>query len=144
VRTIIEAAAARRAGTVREDELGPLRSALEDSERAAEAADMKGVLTGNLEFHREIVRLLGNPRLDEIFGHLLAEIRLILTSLDRDVAGPWLQRNRELLDLLVSGDPQAFRERLERYLDDAHHEVVARLVQLAQPAPVAPRGSGAA
>jgi DNA-binding GntR family transcriptional regulator len=142
VRAIIEAAAARRAGTVGEDELGPLRSALEDSERAADAADMKGVLTGNLEFHREIVRLLGNPRLDEIFGHLLAEIRLILTSLDRDVAGPWLQRNRELLDLLVSGDPPAFSARLERYLDDARRDVVARLVQLSGPAPVAPRRSG--
>jgi DNA-binding GntR family transcriptional regulator len=139
VRTIVEAAAARRAGMLQEDELGPLRSALEDSERAAEAADVKGVLTGNLEFHREIVRLVGNPRLDEIFGQLLAEIRLILTSLGRDVGGLWLARNRELLDLLVSGDPPTFSARLERYLDDAQREVVARLVQLSGPVPVAPR-----
>lgn len=127
VRTIVEAAAARRAGTVRAAEVAALRAALEDSERAAETGDVKGVLTGNLEFHRAIVALLGNPRLEAIFDELLAEIRLILTSLDRDVGGPWLARNRELLDLLVGGDAEAFTERLQRYLDDSHREVVARL-----------------
>lgn len=127
VRTIVEAAAGRRAGGVDAEEAAALRAALDDSERAAEADDVKGVLTGNLEFHRAIVGLLGNPRLEGIFDELLAEIRLILTSLGGDVGGPWLARNRDLLDLLVHGPADDFTERLQRYLDDAHREVVARL-----------------
>jgi DNA-binding GntR family transcriptional regulator len=127
VRAIIEAAVARRAGTLQASEVARLRAALEDSERAAAAGDVKGILTGNLEFHRELVRLLGNPKLDDIFNQLLAELRLILNSLDRDVGGPWLGRNRELLELIVEGDADAFRDRLQRYLDDARRDVVARL-----------------
>jgi DNA-binding GntR family transcriptional regulator len=127
VRTIVEAAAGRRAGTVAAAELAGLRVALEASERAAADGDARAVLTANLEFHRAIVALLGNPRLEGIFDELLAEVRLILTSLGGDVAGPWLARNRELLDLLVDGDPETFTARLRRYLDDAHREVVARL-----------------
>ena len=85
------------------------------------------MLTGNLEFHRELVGLLRNPRLDDLFNQLLAEVRLILTPLGRDVAGPWLGRNRELLELVVAGDGDAFTARLQRYLDDSQRDVIERL-----------------
>jgi DNA-binding GntR family transcriptional regulator len=127
LRTILETAAARRAGTLDGEERARLRQALEASEQAAAEGDMKGVLTGNLEFHRELVRLRGNTRLDEIFNGLLAEIRLILTSLQPDVAGPWLVRNRELADLMERGDAETFAAQLERYLDDAQEDVVRRM-----------------
>jgi DNA-binding GntR family transcriptional regulator len=127
VRAILESPASRRAGTLDAAEVARLERALEDSERAAAAGDVKGILTGNLEFHRELVHLLGNPKLDEIFNQLLAELRLILTAFDRDVGGPWLARNRELMQLLRDGDGEAFRSRLERYLEDSRREVVARL-----------------
>ena len=63
-----------------------------------------------------------------MFTGLLAELRLILAPLDRqDVGGPWLRRNRELMELLTSGDGDVFRERLQRYLDDSRREVLAVL-----------------
>jgi DNA-binding GntR family transcriptional regulator len=127
VRAIIEQAAARRAGTLEPGETARLRRALEDSEAADAVADVKGVMTANLEFHRELVRLLGNPKLDDIFNQLMAELRLILTPLDRDVGGAWLGRNRELLELLVEGDPAAFTARLQRYLEDSRRDVLARI-----------------
>lgn len=127
VRAIIEQAAARRAGTLEAGEAARLRRALEDSESADAVGDVKGVMTANVEFHRELVRLLGNPKLDDIFNQLLAELRLILTPLDRDVGGAWLGRNRELFDLLVDGDAATFRSRLQRYLDDSRRDVVARI-----------------
>ena len=127
VRAIIEEAAASRAGTLDAAEVARLRRPVEDSEAAEAGGDVKGVLTGNLEFHRELVHLLGNPKLDDIFNGLLAELRLILTSMDRDVGGPWLARNRELMDLLVEGDGAGFRVRLGQYLDDSRREVVARI-----------------
>ena len=127
LRSILETAAARRAGTLDADERARIRQALERSEAAARAEDIKSVLTANLEFHRELVALIGNPRLDVLFGGLLAEIRLILTSLDRDVAGPWLARNRELAELLELGEAGEFAARLERYLEDAREDVLRRM-----------------
>jgi DNA-binding GntR family transcriptional regulator len=127
VRAIVEQAAARRAGTLEAGEAARLRRALEDSESADAVGDVKGVMTANVEFHRELVRLLGNPKLDDIFNQLLAELRLILTPLDRDVGGAWLGRNRELFDLLVDGDAATFKSRLQRYLDDSRRDVVARI-----------------
>src|SRR5215210_4836319 len=52
VRAILEAAAARRAGTVGESEAAPLRRAIEAGERADAAGDVKTLHTANLEFHR--------------------------------------------------------------------------------------------
>jgi DNA-binding GntR family transcriptional regulator len=131
VRTLLETAVSRRAGSLTTDEVARLRAVLDESERAAGVPDPKGVLTANLDFHREMVRLLGNPRLDEMFDQLLAEIRLILTSLGADVAGPWLERNRELLELLEAGSAAAFEEELRAYMWDSDAAVVAHL----QPAP---------
>ena len=55
-------------------------------------------------------------------------MRLILAALDRErVGGPWLRRNRELMELLIGGDGDAFRERLERYFDDSRREVLEAL-----------------
>jgi hypothetical protein len=52
---------------------------------------------------------------------------LILTSLGSDVAGPWLERNRELLRLLIAGDSPSFDQSLRQYMADSDAKVVARL-----------------
>jgi DNA-binding GntR family transcriptional regulator len=126
VRAILEAAAARRAGTVGAAEAAPLRRAIEASERAEAAGDVRALHTANLEFHSALVRLAGNAKLDDIFAGLLAEVRLILGALDRErVGGPWLRRNRELMDALLGGDGEGFRERVHDYLEDSRREVLA-------------------
>lgn len=128
VRALLEAAAARRAGTVGEREAAPLRRAIDAAERAQKAGDAKALLTANLDFHSRLVGLAGNPRLDDIFGGLQAELRLILGPLDhQDLDGPWVWRNRELMELLVDGDGDAFRERLHGYLEDSRRDVLAVL-----------------
>ena len=128
VRALLETAAARRAGTIGEREAAPLRRALEAADRAQNAGDAKALLTANLDFHSRLVGLAGNPRLDDIFGGLLAELRLILGTLDhQDLDGPWVWRNRELMELLVDGYGDAFRERLHGYLEDSRRDVLAVL-----------------
>jgi DNA-binding GntR family transcriptional regulator len=127
VRTLIEAAVCRRVGSLDPEEVARLQTALEDFERAASVEDARAGLTANLEFHREMVRLLRNPKLDQIFDQLLGEIRLILTWLGSDVAGPWLGRNRRLLKLLQSGDEESFDRALRKYMADSDAEVVVRL-----------------
>jgi DNA-binding GntR family transcriptional regulator len=127
VRTLIETTVGRRAGTLEPDEIDRLQATLDESDLAAAQKDPRRVLTANLDFHREMVRLIGNPKLDQIFDQLLAEIRLILTWLGSDVAGPWLERNRELLRLLIAGDTSSFDRALRQYMSDSDAEVVARL-----------------
>lgn len=127
VRTLIETAVGVRAGTLNDEEVARLQVTLEDSERAAILEDSRGVMSANLEFHREMVRLLSNPKLDKIFDQLLAEIRLVLAWLGSDVAGPWLERNRELLRLLIVSDSGTFDGALRQYMADSDAEVVARL-----------------
>lgn len=127
VRTLIETAVGRRAGTLTAEELARLQAVLEESERAAELHDARLALTANLDFHREMVRLLENPKLDQMFDQLLAEIRLILTWFGSDVAGPWLERNRELLRPLIAGDAPSFDRALRQYMADSDAGVVARL-----------------
>src|SRR3954463_8424258 len=70
VRAILEAAAAGRAGTVGAAEAEPLRRAIEASERAEAAGDIRAMHTANLEFHSALVHLAGNPKLDDIFAGL--------------------------------------------------------------------------
>lgn len=127
VRTIVETAVAQRAGSLTPEEVTSLQEPLDASELAAKRADYSEVIAQNLEFHRRLVALLGNPRLDQVFDQLAAEVMLMLVSLHADVAGPWPKRNRELLRLLVKGSPKQFDAALQRYLADSLKDVLARI-----------------
>ncbi|MGI5490141.1 GntR family transcriptional regulator [Microtetraspora malaysiensis] len=139
-RAIIESAAAERAGNLTPAEAERLGNILTASERAAEAHDYSDVRTQNQEFHRALVGLLGNPRLDQIFDQITTEITLTLVPLERDVAGPWLARNRELLRLLAVGDAAGFRAEIIRYLNQSMDDVAGRLAD--PTTPPAPSGRG--
>ncbi len=130
VRAIVETAVAERAGSLTQEEMASLQAPLTASERAAEKSrDYPEVLRQNLEFHRRLVALMGNPRLDQVFDELAAEVTLALVSLHADVAGPWLQRNRALLRLLGEGKARQFRSEMRRYLDDSLEDVLARIAE---------------
>jgi DNA-binding GntR family transcriptional regulator len=128
VRAIVEGAVAERAGSLTSAEIASLQAPLIASERAAERShDYAEVLRQNLEFHRRLVALVGNSRLDQVFDELAAEVTLALVCLHTDVAGPWLQRNRELLRLLSEGKARQFRSEMRCYLDDSLEDVLTRI-----------------
>lgn len=131
VRAIVEAAVAERAGSLTQEEIATLREPLLASERAArkDGEDYPEVLRQNLEFHRRLVALVGNRRLDQVFEELAAEVTLALVSLHADVAGPWLRRNRALLRLLEEGKARQFRSEMRRYLEDSLEDVLARIAE---------------
>jgi DNA-binding GntR family transcriptional regulator len=126
VRTLLEKGASARAGTLTPEEVQRLQGIVAAAEEAVQQGDAKAVQAQNAEFHRQLVGLLGNTRLDQLFEQLLGEIRLILTGfIGRD--HPWPQRNSRLVQLLVDGDRQGFERELERYLQDSCDDAVARL-----------------
>ena len=125
VRVLLEKGAAARAGTLTPEEIARLQGIAGSAEAALRQGDAKAVQRLNAEFHRQLVGLLGNSRLDQLFEQLLGEIQLILTTFigrgDR-----WPQRNARLVQLLVDGDQRGFEEELERYLQDSCEDAVAR------------------
>lgn len=127
VRQMLECGAARRAGQLTGAEIAGIAGTLAASEEAAEREDWQQVGVHNLAFHRELVGLLGNARLEAFFDGLMNELRLLLSSLNGDVAGPWLARNRELLELLIAGRADEFEATLTQYLATARDEILKRL-----------------
>ncbi|MCW2586549.1 MAG: transcriptional regulator, GntR family [Frankiales bacterium] len=125
LRGLLERGALARAGQLTEEEVERLTSILGRADAAVQQNDAKAVQQLNAEFHRQLVALLGNQRLDQLFDQLLGEIRLILTGFIGSPQ-PWPQRNRQLLQLLVDGDKRKFERELERYLQDSCDDAVAR------------------
>lgn len=127
VRMLVEGAVQKRVGTLTKEEQARLAELLDASEQAAAGEDFRAVLELNLRFHRALVTLVGNTRLTEVFDGLMGEIRLVLASMEADVAGPWLARNRRLLKLLNGSDPEKFTASVVKYLVIARDDLIGRL-----------------
>lgn len=107
--------------------LAPLAAAVERGEAAAAAAHWPAVATADLQFHQELVALAGSERANELMRQTMAELRLAFWAI-RDLPafhGPFLTRNRGLLDLLTAADAGGARGELDSYLDDAEAMLLA-------------------
>lgn len=119
VRRVLEGAAVRRAPTPQA--LAQIAEAMADAERAAAADDWRAVGTANIRFHQALVTLNQSPRIDETMRQLLAELRLVFHVMDnpRDFHEPFVDRNRELLELVQAGEHDRAAAYLDGYLDHA-------------------------
>jgi DNA-binding GntR family transcriptional regulator len=107
--------------------LEPLRDDVEVSEAAALGGDWLAVGTANMRFHRHLVSLADSTRLDEITGRLLAELRLLFHVIDTPQAlhGPYIARNRALLELLEEGEFERAADELHQYMLDSEAGLLA-------------------
>jgi DNA-binding GntR family transcriptional regulator len=106
--------------------LDPLRAAIAAGEDALYRQQWQDLGTANIRFHQRLVALAGSPRLDEIMGGLLAELRLAFHVMadPGTFYRPYLPRNREILARLDAGDPAGAERLLRAYLDDAQHQLI--------------------
>ena len=106
--------------------LEALSAAVAEGQSAATADDWKAVGTANIHFHRELVTLAGSERTDELMRSVFAELRLAFHVVDDPHAlhGPYLARNREILESLRRGDRREAERLLETYLTDSLERVV--------------------
>ncbi|WP_240506274.1 GntR family transcriptional regulator [Thermoactinospora rubra] len=121
VRRVIEGAAVRRSREASAETLAAIREAVADAERAAVAGDWQAVGTANIRFHQALAALNASPRLDEAMRQLLAELRLVFHVMKnpREFHEPFVERNRELLELVEAGKAEEAGRYLEAYLDHA-------------------------
>lgn len=124
VRKLLECGAVR--GLNGPPECGSLAAAVKQGEEAVRARDWRGLGTANMLFHQGIIALAGSKRMDELMRGVLAELRLHFHSMNdpRRLHEPYLDRNREILSVIETGDGPAAERLLHKYLEDSEHQLV--------------------
>ena len=112
--------------------LTAVSSAVTEGYGAAAQERWADVGTANMHFHQAIVALAGSPRTTETMRGLNAEIRLIFHVMHNPRAfhEPYLARNRDIYELLVTKSPRV-ADVLDIYLRDAERLLVGAYEQAA-------------
>jgi DNA-binding GntR family transcriptional regulator len=104
-----------------------MRQAVEQAWAARDRSDWVSVGTANMAFHMGIVELADSERLNTLFAQVLAELRLAFGLL-RDAEflhAPYVDMNREILELAEAGDFAKASARLHDYLVHSERIVLA-------------------
>jgi DNA-binding GntR family transcriptional regulator len=104
-----------------------LRAALDQAIRCRDAGDWQGVGTANMAFHMAIVELADSERLNEMFSHLLAELRLAFGLLNDPefLHAPYVDMNVRIAELFEAGNLQEASAKLNDYLVHSERIVLA-------------------
>ncbi|SEP72794.1 transcriptional regulator, GntR family [Lentzea xinjiangensis] len=130
-RRVIECGALQNWPAVGDDRRAAVRTPVEEASAHGARRDWAKVGAANIRFHRGIVGLAGSHRLSEESDRLFAELMLAF----RVVSDPerlhmaYLPLNREIVELLSSGDVDGATTRLREYFDLAESDLVAQLEQ---------------
>lgn len=99
---------------------------LADGMAGASTRGKAAALTADLEFHAQLVRLVGNPWLDRLHAVLADQMQLIMAVdsaawplADRDDMS---RRHRPIGEAVAAADPAAAVTAVRRHLDDAERE----------------------
>ena len=104
-----------------------LRQAVETALRCRDAGDWQGAGTANMEFHMAVVELADSERLNVMFSHLLAELRLAFGLLDdaEFLHAPYVEMNVKIVELFEAGRLQEAAAALHDYLVHSERIVLA-------------------
>lgn len=112
-----------------------MHEAVETAKRHRDAENWSEVGTANMAFHKAIVALADSERLNEMFSHLLAELRLTFGLL-RDphfLHAPYVDMNQKILQIFENGKPADAAAELNSYLVHSERIILAAYArQLAQ------------
>ncbi|WP_336935885.1 GntR family transcriptional regulator [Acinetobacter soli] len=108
-----------------------LESDIDMARDAYQQENWQMVATMSLRFHQHLVSALNNRLISDFFQNILAQLRLVfaLSSDEATFQRPWLQKDRQILDLLVTQKFDAAYEALELYLMESEKNIL----QLDQP-----------
>ena len=104
-----------------------LREAISSAVRCRDAQDWLGVGTANMEFHMAIVELADSERLNTLFSHILAELRLAFGLLNDPefLHAPYVDMNAKIGDLFEAGKLPEAAAMLNDYLVHSERIVLA-------------------
>ncbi|GAB3977335.1 GntR family transcriptional regulator [Plantactinospora veratri] len=126
VRRVLECAAVSNAPNSPAEAMDAIEAALVEGEEAAAQQRWFDVGTANMQFHQAIAGLAGSPRIEEIMRQALAEIRLAfhVMAAPQTFHQPYLERHRELLELIRDGEVERAHAVLDDYLRTAERQLV--------------------
>ncbi len=126
VRKLVQCAVLREITSPPGDKLQAVEAAVADGEDAKKRQAWRELGTANIHFHQALITLAGSPRVDELVRGLLAELRLVFHVMadPQPFHEPYLERNREILETLRTGDGVTAERQLAAYLDDAEEQLV--------------------
>lgn len=104
-----------------------MHQAVEEAKRHREAENWSEVGTANMAFHKAIVALADSERLNEMFSHLLAELRLAF-GLMRDphfLHAPYVDMNQKILQIFEEGKTTEAAQELSSYLVHSERIILA-------------------
>ena len=104
-----------------------MRDAVEKSMACRASGDWPGAGTANMAFHMAVVELADSERLNQLFGSVLAELRLAFGLL-RDAEflhAPYVEMNANILELAEKGDFARAAATLNDYLVHSERIVLA-------------------
>ena len=104
-----------------------MRESVESAMRYRDDGDWVGVGTSNMAFHMAIVELADSERLNVMFSHLLAELRLAFGLLNDPefLHMPYVEMNVNILELFEAGKLQEAAAALNEYLVHSERIVLA-------------------
>jgi DNA-binding GntR family transcriptional regulator len=102
------------------------QASIQKQKDAIQAHKWADVVEQDMQFHRQIVRLLRSSRLERFHGLLLSELRIPLALLDRThdkLARVMANEHQTILDLLTSGKTDACSRVLGDHLAEAEYRL---------------------
>src|SRR4051812_11978207 len=104
----------------RSEVLASLRAAVAEMERAA-ADGLEDRIEADLDFHRTLCRLTGNETLLHSWQSLEGSIRMsiMFAGVERAVRNMSVQRHREIVDAIATGDAARVSEVITEHMDSA-------------------------
>lgn len=126
VRRILEPSAIMRSVQADQGLFPALIEAVERGEDASARRAWRAGATASLDMHRAIVALHESPRTSAFFEHQLAQLRVAFWNLpfETEEQTDWIERDRAIVDMIVSGRRTSAVEAMERYLDDSEAQVI--------------------
>lgn len=104
-----------------------MQDSVEQAKKFQEQQDWNSVGTCNMHFHTTIVELSDSPRLFKQYQLILAELRLAFGLLNDPqlLHAPYIEKNEQILRLLMDGKAQEAAMAMEDYLEISERTVLA-------------------
>ncbi len=120
-RRLIETGAVLQSARASDELLAGVGRAAAQTQQFLEAGEWNRVGTASLNVHLAIVRLAGSDRINAFFSGLAAQLRLAFAVMPDESAFQiqWVARDREIADLIITGQREAAVARLSDYLSES-------------------------
>ncbi|WP_353235969.1 GntR family transcriptional regulator [Diaphorobacter ruginosibacter] len=104
-----------------------MRAAVAHALACRDREDWLGVGTANIAFHKAVVELADSERLNVMFSHLLAELRVAFGLMQDPhfLHAPYVEMNQQILALFEAGKPDQASRALNDYLVHSERLILA-------------------